>query len=74
MFDTVISLKFTLLLSYSDHGHLLKPTDSVLFEQHTKSSPLDSTHNTVLYPQNGDRIVTTDYVTYFTLCIYRMAI
>jgi len=25
--------------------------------------PLNSTHYTVLYPQNGDRIITIDYVT-----------
>jgi len=29
----------------------------------TKSQPLNSTHYAVLYPQNGDRIVTIDYVT-----------
>ena len=29
----------------------------------TKSEPLNSTHYAVLYPQNGDRIVTIDYVT-----------
>ena len=34
-----------------------------LFEQHDKSSPFISTHYVVLYPQNGDRIVTIDFVT-----------
>jgi len=29
----------------------------------TKSEPLNSTHYAVLYPQNGHRIVTIDYVT-----------
>ena len=35
-------------------------TDSVLSEQQDKSSPFNSTHNTVLYPQNGDGIMTID--------------
>ena len=35
---------------------------SVLFKQHDKSSPLNSTHY-ALYSQNGDRIVATDSVT-----------
>jgi len=34
-----------------------------LSEQHGKSSPFNSTHCSVLYPQNGDRIVTIDSVT-----------
>ena len=38
-------------------------TDSILFEQHNKTSPFNSTHCIVLYPQNGDRIVTTDSAT-----------
>ena len=33
------------------------------FKQHNKSSPLNSTHYVVLYPQNGGRIVTMDSVT-----------
>jgi len=36
---------------------------SVLFEQHDKSSPFNSRHYVVLYPQNGDRIVTIASVT-----------
>jgi len=39
-----------------------KITDSVLFE-YDKASPFNSTHYTVLYPQNGGRIVTIDSVT-----------
>jgi len=35
----------------------------MLFKQHDKSSPLSSTHYAMLYPQNGDRIVTIDFVT-----------
>jgi len=38
-------------------------TDSILFRWHDKSSPFNSTHHVVLYPQNGDRIVTIYYVT-----------
>jgi len=34
----------------------------VLFESHDKSSPFISTHYVVLYPQNGDRMVTIDSV------------
>ena len=35
----------------------------MLFKQHDKSSPLNSIHYAMLYPQNGDRIVAVDYVT-----------
>ena len=34
-------------------------------QEHAKSSPLNYTNNFVLYSQNGDRIVNTDYVTSF---------
>jgi len=34
-------------------------------EQHDKSSPLNSTHYAVFYPQNGDRVVAIDFVTSF---------
>ena len=43
-------------------GIFLNQTDSVLFEQHNKSSPFNSTRYIVLYPQNGGRIVTVDSV------------
>jgi len=36
---------------------------------HVKSSPYNSTHYAVLYPQNGDRIVTIESVTSLTLYI-----
>ena len=35
-----------------------------LFEQHDKPSPFNLTHYVVLYPQNGDRIVTIDSICY----------
>ena len=35
----------------------------MLFKQHDKSSPLNSTHYAILYPQNDDRIVAIDTVT-----------
>jgi len=35
----------------------------MLFEEHDKSFPFNSMHYIVLYPQNGDRIVTIDSVT-----------
>ena len=41
----------------------------LLFEKHDKSSPFNSTHYIVLYPQNGDRIVTANSVTALLLYI-----
>jgi len=35
----------------------------MLFEEHVKYSPINSTHYAKLYPQNGERIVTIDSVT-----------
>ena len=35
----------------------------MLFKQHDKSSPLNSTDYAMLYPQNDDRIVAIDSVT-----------
>ena len=67
MFVTVIALKYALLVSQWSYGHFLKPTDSVLFEQRDKSSTFNSTNFIVLYPQNGDRIVTL--WRHFTPCI-----
>jgi len=60
--SSVIALRHTLLLSQWSYGHFLKLTDSILFELDDKSSPFNSTHYIVLYPQNGDRIVTIDSV------------
>jgi len=37
--------------------------DWILFKEHDKSSPLNSTHCAMLYLQNGDRIVAIDSVT-----------
>jgi len=34
-----------------------------LLKQHDKSSSRDCTHDVVLYPQNGDRVVAIYYVT-----------
>ena len=43
----------------------------LLFEMHDKSSPFNSTLYIVLYPQNGDRIVTIDSVTSLhPICIH----
>ena len=36
---------------------------SRIFSRPDKSSPFNSTHYVVLYPQNGDRIVTIESVT-----------
>ena len=63
MFVTVIALIYALLVSQCSYGHFLKLTDLILFEQDAKSSLFNSTHHMVLYPQNGDRIVTIDSVT-----------
>jgi len=35
----------------------------MLIKRHDKSSPLNSTHYAMLYPQNGDHIVAIDSVT-----------
>jgi len=61
----VIALKYALLVSQWSYGHFLKLTDSILSEQHDKSSSFNRTYYVVLYPQNGDRIVTIDSVTSF---------
>jgi len=45
-----------------DNGHVLKLSDSILFEYYNKSSPFKATHYVVLYPQNGDHIVNIDSV------------
>jgi len=63
MFVTVIALIYALLVSQCSYVHFLKLTDLILFEQDAKSSLFNSTHHIVLYPQNGDRIVTIDSVT-----------
>jgi len=44
-------------------GTFLTSVDSILFEQHNGSSPINSIHCVMLYRQNGDRFVTTDSVT-----------
>ena len=62
MFVTVIALKYASFVS-DDIDIFLKIMDSNLFEQHDKSSHFNSAHCVVLYPQNGDRIVTIDSVT-----------
>jgi len=63
MFFTVIALKYALFVSLWSCGHFLKLTDSILLEWHDKSSPFNSTHYVVLYPQNGDLNVTIVFVT-----------
>jgi len=35
----------------------------MLFKEQDKSSPLNSAHYAMLYPQNGDRIMAIDSVT-----------
>jgi len=37
----------------------------MLFKQHFYSSPLNSTHYAMLYPQNSDRFAAVDFVTSF---------
>jgi len=43
----------------------------MLFKWPDKSSPLNSTHYSTLYPQNGDRIVATDSVTSLIIIIIK---
>jgi len=58
MFVTVIRFVGKSVIKWT----FFKLTDSILFELHDKSSPFNSTRYIVLYPQNGDRIVTIDSV------------
>jgi len=60
MFVTVVALRYALFVSRWSCGHFRNLTDSILFESPDKSTLFNSTHYIVLYPQNGDRIVTTD--------------
>jgi len=41
--------------------NFLKPTDSILFKQRDKSSPLNFTQCALLPPQHRDRTVITNY-------------
>jgi len=50
------------------YTYFRKPVDRMLLKQHNKSSPLDSAHYAILYPQNGDRIVAIDSVTSIHRC------
>ena len=59
MLVTVIALEYASVVSRWLYGHFRKLTGSVLCEQLHKSSPFNSTHHAELYPQHGDRIVTT---------------
>jgi len=70
MFVTVIALKYALMVSPGSQGHFLKLTDSILFDLHNKSSPFNSTHYIVLYPQNGHRVVTVDSATSLSPYVY----
>jgi len=60
---TAIALKYASLTSQRPYGHFLKVTDSTLCKENDKSSPFNSTYYIVLYPQNGESIVTIDSVT-----------
>ena len=65
MFVAVIAPKYVLLISQGSYRHFPKLTDSILYLTNTrKSSPFNSTHYVVLYPQNGDGVVTIDPVMY----------
>jgi len=61
MFVTAIALKYALSERHWSYGQFLKLTDLILFEQHDKSPPFNSTHYIVLYPQNGDSVVAIDF-------------
>ena len=55
MFVAVTALKYASLASQWSYGHFLKLTDSILVEYYDTSSPFNSTHYIVSYPQDGDR-------------------
>jgi len=64
VFVTVISRKYVLLASYSDHTDIfIKQRIECCFSNTTHLRPHNSTHCAMLYPQNGDRIVAIDSVT-----------
>ena len=52
-FQPFVSVYFNFYWDYTKRVIVI-----VLLEQHDKSSPFNSTHYVVLYPQNGDRTVT----------------
>ena len=58
MFVTMIALKYALLVSQWSYRHFNISNDSILFDSHDKFSAFNSMHYIVLYPQNGDRVVT----------------
>ena len=63
MFVTLIALKYALLVSQWSYGHFLKLTDSVFLNNTINICHLTQRIVIVLYPQNGDRIVSIDSVT-----------
>ena len=62
MFVTVILLKYALLVSWRSYEHFFKLTQFYL-NNAINLRIFDSTHYIVLYPQNGDHIMTIDSVT-----------
>jgi len=58
----VIALKYALLISQGSYRYFLKLTDSILLNNTRKSLTFNWMHYGMLYPQNGDRIMTIDSV------------
>jgi len=64
MFFTVISSKYALLASYSDHTDIFVNQRIECYLNNTINvRPLNSTYCVMLYSRNGDRIVAIDSVT-----------
>jgi len=64
MFVIAIALKYALLVSQLSCGHFLKLGLIRFYSNNTINfRNLTQTHYIMLYPQNGDRIVTIDSVT-----------
>jgi len=73
MFFTVISSKYALLASYSDHTDIFVNQRIECYLNNTINvRPLNSTYCVMLYSRNGDRIVAIDSVTSLHP-VYRLA-
>ena len=76
MFFTVISSKYALLASYSDHADIFVNQRIECYLNNTINvcrPPLNSTYCVMLYSRNGDRIVAIDSVTSLLHPVYRLA-
>jgi len=64
MFVSVIAFKYSLLVSQRSYKQFLNYLIQFYLNNNNKSLPFNSAHYIVLYPQNGNRIVIIDSVTF----------